>query len=260
VTNGELFRSWEADPIVLAFSALAITAYGLTHRKRISPRSWYFAGAIAIFAVALLSPIDVLSRGYLFSAHMLQHLLLLMAVPPLVLLALSPSTSRGKQSTWRASPVASWGLGVGAMWAWHAPVMCNAAAQSIWVQHLQTLSLLGMGAAFWWPILGPRAERRLDPLSAIIYLFAACIACTILGVLVTFSPIAVCNAFAHPMDKLGALALVRDSWGITAKSDQEIGGLLMWVPTCVGYTGAILAMLARYYAAGNRDDAREVIS
>jgi putative membrane protein len=261
VTNGELLRSWDADPIVLAFGAAAVGVYGYSLRLRLSKRAWFFGAAVALFVVALLSPIDVLARGYLFSAHMLQHLLLLLVVPPLVLLALPPAEARATgRSKARLKPIVAWGLGVGAMWMWHAPVMCNAAARSVGIQHLQTLSLLAMGGAYWWPILSPIPSRRLEPFAAILYLFAACIACTILGIIVTFSPVSVCNAFAHPMDPFGALALVRDQWGITAKSDQEIGGLLMWVPTCVVYTSAILGMLGRYYGGERRPAREEAIS
>jgi len=258
MTNGDLLLSWEADPVVLGFAALSIGGYALTHRAALRRRAWVFGAAALVFVVALLSPIDVLARGYLFSAHMLQHLLLLLVVPPLVLLAFAPVRSRTTSGrAFRIPAIVAWGLGVGAMWAWHAPAMCNAAATSVVVQHFQTLSLLAMGGAFWWPILAPRANHRLEPFAAIMYLFSACIACTILGVIVTFSPVAVCNAFTHTVDRTGALALVRDGWGITAKSDQEIGGLLMWVPTCVVYTSAILGMLGRYYGA-RRPEAEEV--
>ena len=255
MTNLELALSWEADPFVMGFAAVATGAYVAVVRGALTRRAWFFVAALGIFLVALLSPIDVLARGYLFSAHMLQHLLLLLAVPPLALLSLPPAKAGAPGSKWRVAPIVAWGLGVGAMWAWHAPVMCNAAATNVLVQYGQTLSLLAMGGAYWWPILSPRPASRLETFPAITYLFAACLACTILGVIVTFSPVAVCNAFAHPIDRTGALGLVRDGWGITAKSDQEMGGLLMWVPTCVVYTGAILAMLGRYY--GERPAARE---
>jgi cytochrome c oxidase assembly factor CtaG len=116
------------------------------------------------------------------------------------------------------------------------------------VQGLQTVSLVVMGFAFWRPVLAPRTAHRLPAFAAIAYLFAACVACTVLGILVTFSPVEICSAYAHPVDALGALPLLRDGWGLSCKVDQEIGGLLMWVPTCFVYAGAILATLGRYYA------------
>jgi cytochrome c oxidase assembly factor CtaG len=251
-TTELLLRAWDVDPVVIAVCAIALAAYGLALRRYPATRSGYLAAAILAFVLAVASPIGVLARGYLFSAHMLQHLLLVLVVPPLALLSLSPQQTSPKRerSTGRA-PVLQWGLGVGAMWVWHAPILCDAASRSVAVHHLQTLSLIGMGAAFWWPILAPSAERRIAPLAAMVYLFTACIACTVLGVLVTFSPVEVCSVYAHPVDRLGALSLLRGGWGLTPKVDQEIGGLLMWVPACIGYAIGILAMLGRYYAEGN---------
>ena len=259
-TTELLFTAWDRDPFVIALCVAAVAAYALAFRGRVRARAGYFAGAIGVFALALVSPIGVLARGYLFSAHMLQHLLLVLIVPPLVLLSLpsegaprlrvlSPTPSPSTRLT--AAP--QWLLGVGAMWLWHAPTLCDAASRSLAVNRLQTLSLIGMGAAFWWPIFAPRAKRRLAPLAAMLYLFTACIACTILGVLVTFSPVEVCSVYAHPVDRLGALSLLRGGWGLTPKADQEIGGLMMWVPACIGYAVGILAMLGRYY--GEDDDA-----
>jgi cytochrome c oxidase assembly factor CtaG len=138
------------------------------------------------------------------------------------------------------------------MWLWHAPTLCDAASQSVGIHRIQTLSLLAMGGAFWWPILAPGASRRLPPLAAMVYLFTACIACTILGVVVTFSPVAVCSIYVHPVDRLGVLPLLREGWGLGPKADQEIGGLMMWVPACLIYSAAILAMLGRYYREGER--------
>jgi cytochrome c oxidase assembly factor CtaG len=226
-----------------------LALYAWRYRRRLGPRAALFALALGVFFVALASPVAVLARGYLFSAHMLQHLLLMLCVPPLVLLGLPREQVGDPPRRW--SPIehgGSWLAGVGAMWLWHVPVFCNAAATSPAVQGLQTASLVAMGLAFWRPVLAPRTADRLPAFAAIAYLFAACIACTVLGIAVTFSPVEVCSAYAHPIDALGALPLLRDGWGLSCKADQEIGGLLMWVPTCFVYAGAILATLGRYYA------------
>jgi putative membrane protein len=140
-----------------------------------------------------------------------------------------------------------WLAGVGAMWIWHARTLCNAAAVIPTVQSLQTASLIVMGVAFWRPILAPRVEDRLPGLPGVVYLFAACVGCTVLGVLVTFSPVEVCAAYSHPVDTLGVLPLLRSGWGMSCEADQELGGLLMWVPPCLVYAVAILATLGRYY-------------
>lgn len=247
-TTDLLLLAWDHDPFVSGLCLAAIVVYGVAFRGRLRPRAGYFAGAILVVVLALASPIGVLARDYLFSAHMLQHLLLVLVVPALALLSLPaepPATTRPPSPASMA--LAPWFLGVGAMWLWHAPTLCDAASRSLSVRHLQTLSLVGMGTAFWSPIFASRAQRRLAPLAAMLYLFTACVACSVLGILVTFSPIEVCSVYARPVDRLGALSLLREGWGLTPKVDQEIGGLMMWVPACVGYAIGILAMLARYY-------------
>jgi putative membrane protein len=145
------------------------------------------------------------------------------------------------------NPWISWIMGVGAMWLWHVPALCDAAASNPSIHGIQTASLLGMGSLFWWPIVGPQAHERLKPLPGILYLASACIACSLLGIWISFAPVGICPAFMAPADPLGYLPMIRSAWGISPQADQQIGGLLMWVPACLLYLGAILALLARYY-------------
>jgi len=247
-----LTSCWRLDPLALAAIVAAAIAYRVPGRPfglRLLP----FALALLIFVLALASPIGQLADGYLFSAHMLQHLLLVLVVPPLALLGVA-SASREREGRLGAlaarilsRPIVTWGLGVGAMWLWHEQTLCNAASQSAVVHRVQELSLLAMGTAFWWPILAPREDSRLPPLSGAAYLFTACVACTLLGVLITFSPVEVCSVFAHPVDRLGVMPLVRDGWGLTVEKDQQVGGLLMWVPACLVYGVGILGVLGRLF-------------
>jgi len=249
-TTELLLEAWDPGFVVPILCVIALGGYGHRYRGRLTERGIWYALAVALFFVALASPIGVLAKGYLFSAHMLQHLLLVLAVPPLVLLGLprdAQTSSEGVRSA-REQVALPWLAGVGAMWIWHARPLCNAAATLPSVQAIQTASLVVMGLAFWRPILAPRAEDRMPPLLATLYLFAACVACTILGIIVTLSPVEVCSAYMHPDDAMGALPLLRDGWGMSCKADQEVGGLLMWVPACLVYASAILAMLGRYYA------------
>jgi cytochrome c oxidase assembly factor CtaG len=258
MTTGELLRSaWDPGTVVPLSCILALAAYFVHFRRRLEARAGSFVLAIALFFAALASPIGVLARGYLFSAHMLQHLLLTLGVPPLALLGLprereSARPSRPGARAGAIAHVGSWLAGVGAMWIWHARALCNAAAVSAAVQSCQTASLLVMGLAFWRPIFAPRVSARLPAFSVVLYLFAACVACTILGVMVTLSPVEVCSAYMHPVDSLGVLPLLRDGWGLTHQADQEVGGLLMWVPACFVYAAAILATLGRYYGEERR--------
>jgi putative membrane protein len=262
-TEAVLLHCWRWDPLAILVALLALVSYLLGTRASLHPRAPYLAAAVAVVVLAVASPVGTLSDGYLFSAHMLQHLLLVLVVPPLLLLGMGGSlrSEREARKIGRPIPVSSlstwaaWGLGVGAMWLWHAPTLCNAASQSGVVHRVQEVSLMVMGTAYWWPILSPRRSDRLTPLRGIVYLFTACIACTILGIAVTLSPVEVCSVYLHPVDRLGILPLLRSSWGLTADRDQELGGLLMWMPACLVYGGGILGLLGRWYG-GDRASLR----
>lgn len=233
---------WTFDPFAIAVAAGSSVAYARFVR---GGRRSLFVVAVVTLVVALCSPLAFLARGVLFSAHMTQHLLLVLVVPPLVLLSLpheAPSESSEETPGFSFRTLTTWGLGVGAMWIWHAPTLCNAASTSPLTQTAQSLSLLAMGGAFFWPIFGTRAAQRLSTFGALAYLFTACVACTVLGIAITFSPVEICSVFARP-------SAIRDAWNITTKSDQEIGGLLMWVPGCLVYASCIVVMYGRYARA-----------
>ena len=248
MTTRDLLATWDRGLLVPFLCLLALAAYAVHSRRRLQARVAFFGLSVAVFFVALASPIGVLARGYLFSAHMLQHLLLTLAVPPLAFLGL-PRERDGVAREWGAARcLRSWLAGVGAMWIWHAPTLCNAAATNPSVQWLQIGSLLAMGLTFWRPVLAPRLTDRLPVFSALIYLFTACVACTLLGVMVTLSPVEVCQRYRHPVDALSVMPLIRNGWGLSHQADQELGGLMMWVPPCLVYAAAILATIGRYYA------------
>src|SRR5205085_1051174 len=145
--------------------------------------------ALLMFLLAFISPFNALANGYLFSAHMLQHILLVLIVPALLVLSLPRSFSLHSSFAYFTHPLIGWIAGVGAMWLWHAPTLCNAAATSRSVSAIQTISLLLMGTVFWWQVLAPCEQQRLSPLSGIVYLFTACTACSVLGIILTFAPV-----------------------------------------------------------------------
>ncbi|HEY1791771.1 MAG TPA: cytochrome c oxidase assembly protein [Opitutaceae bacterium] len=238
-------------PVGAAALALYLAAFGF--RRRLG----YFAAAVGLALATFMSPVGTLADGYLFSAHMLQHIALLLVVPALALLGLPRAQSLALRPRAAGHPVVAWVAGVGAMWVWHAPALCNAAVTSGPVHALQTVSLLLLGALFWRPILAPREEERLPPPQAILYLFGACVACSVLGIILTLSPVTVCSVYAAPVDRLGLLHTLRDGWGMTPERDQQIGGLLMWVPMCFIYLSAIMAQVARWFAGAGSPEARE---
>lgn len=237
--------TWNAADILVAATSLIAYLTAFRVQRRLS----YLAGALGVFLLTLLSPLNALADGYLFSAHMLQHILLLLIVPALLLLSLPRSLSLAVRARVLGHPFVGWLAGIGAMWFWHAPALCNAAVSSRPVHALQTLSLLVLGTIFWRQILAPGEEERLSPPSAVLYLFSACVTCSVLGIIITFSPVAVCSIYTmQPRDSFGILHTIRAGWGLTPERDQQIGGLLMWVPMCLIYLSAIFAQIARWFA------------
>lgn len=255
--------NWASPVWLVAFALL--TAYGIVFR----PLAWRQLGillfALVLLAFAFVSPIGVLANGYLFSAHIVQHLLLLLVIPLCLLLCLPA----GSLTSWSdrfgldrilGLPLVCWAAGVGAMWFWHVPTLCNAATQTSSLGTLRDVSFLIAGLAFWWPIYSPVLRYRLPPLSGIAYLFSACLGCTLLGIYITFTTVSVCAAFASPIDRIGIMTLLYDA-GLTPGIDQHIGGLLMWVPPCILYVGSIIGLLGRWYSttqyAPDSQDARQ---
>jgi cytochrome c oxidase assembly factor CtaG len=246
-TQQFLTSAWTWNPAAWVGSAAALVAYlwALVINRRIL----FLLAGLGVFLLTLSSPLNALAAGYLFSAHMLQHILLLLIVPALVLMSLPRCVTLGPRSWIIGNPLVGWIAGVSAMWFWHARPLCNAAVSSQLVNTLQICSLLLLGTVFWRQILAPREKERLSPPGAVLYLFSACVACSILGILITFSPVSVCPIYAQPpADRLGILDLIQSNWAITPEKDQQIGGLLMWVPMCLVYLSAILAQLARWFA------------
>ena len=246
-TQQFLVSSWSWDGAAMVFSALAMLAY--VWRFGVNGRMWYLLAAVGAFLLSRISPLNTLAAGYLFSAHMLEHILLLLIVPALALMSLPRQVSLPWGRSLPAHSLMAWLAGVSAMWLWHARPLCNAAVSSRLVSALQIGSLLGLGAIFWRPILAPRETERMSPPGAVFYLFSACVACSVLGILITFSPVKVCPIYLQPPnDNQAVLELIQVGWGITPEKDQQIGGLLMWVPMCLVYLGAIVAQLARWFA------------
>ncbi len=197
-------------------------------------------GAFLVLGVALISPLEALS-GLLFSAHMVQHLLIMIVAAPLLVLslpvvaglwALPTSARKAVAQGWlRAkalrnvvhtltNPVLAWTLFVATFWVWHTPGLYEAALRSNVVHGLEHLTFLATSLLFWWTLLQPVGHRRLGRGAAILYLFAASLQGGALGALITFSPTPWYGAYARTTEALGRSAL----------GDQQLAGLLMWLP------------------------------
>lgn len=242
-----------SSPVWLAI-IIATVIYGLRFASD-RRRAIAFAAAMFFLAMAFLSPLGVLADGYLFSAHMTQHLLLLLIIPLFLTLSLpDPEVFAERVSPQTLSilhriaiPTVGWIAGLGTMWFWHIPSLCNAATEHALLGFVRSGTFLMAGMLFWWPVYGPVMKSRLPSPAAMIYLFSACLGCTLLGIYITFSTVSVCPAFANPTDRIGILTMLYKS-GFTPRIDQQLAGLLMWVPPCMLYVGAILSVLRRWFA------------
>ena len=119
-TKQSFLTAWTWNPLVLIIAGVGLAAYLFVFRAEGRP-TWLLL-AMSVFVLTLVSPLNALARGYLFSAHMLQHILLLLIVPAYFVLSLPRSLSL-RWPRFFAHPVVGWIAGVGAMWVWHWPTL-----------------------------------------------------------------------------------------------------------------------------------------
>jgi putative membrane protein len=258
-----VLSAWSWEPSVLAGTGLLLAAYAV-ESWRTAPRerptrlhTAAFFGALAALGLALLSPLDVLADRYLFSAHMLQHLLLVMAVPPLMLIGVPTRWLHGIRESPLAVAERALGQPLVALAAftlclavWHVPELYEAALANERLHVLEHLTFLATASMFWWPVVQPRvASAQLGYLGRMVYLFVAAVPSSALGALLTLAPTPLYPTYAVATDQGDALqlrALLRGSWGLTPLADQQLGGLLMWVPGGLVYLLAIWIISLRW--------------
>ncbi|MGH9484851.1 MAG: cytochrome c oxidase assembly protein [Terriglobales bacterium] len=239
---------WVFEPTVISGCAALVTAYFgayyLTgaHRERqwhFWPRAITFLVAMIVLLLALISPLDPLGETRLFSAHMVQHLLLLEVVAPLWVLGLPvPVAQRllrlpglaGIEKRCR-DPRLSWPIGFFTLAFWHIPFFYDLALASDGLHALEHISFLVSAFIFWWPVVSPLAGHRMPTVSSILYLFGRMAANLMLGVVVIALPVGIYAAYAHRVLPL--------PFGLTPYQDKEIGGYLMWLPSLVVDVAAV---------------------
>lgn len=275
VTPGDVWRAWSIDPWVLIGIGVAGWLYA-----RGTSRVWRRAGAgrgialwqlrchaggLLVLFIALVSPLDALGNT-LFSVHMLQHELLIAVAAPLLVLgsplvayvwALPMQLRRAAgrsarrepfRTAWHGltHPLTAWTLHAAAVWLWHAPALYQATLTSDLVHALQHLSFFGTALLFWWVLLRP-GRQRLGYGIAVPYLFTTAVYGSALGALLTLASTPWYPAYTERARL----------WGMTGLEDQQLGGLIMWVPFGVLYTAAALALLAAWLRVlESRDPAR----
>jgi putative membrane protein len=254
--DGFILSAWDFDSSIVFGCIGLLAAYVAASRGDYARAPWFVAG-VAVMFLALVSPLDALADHYLFSAHMVQHLLLILVVPPLLILGLPPRmierllAIRGMAKTELIlrRPALAWIIGMGLEWLWHLPALYNLALGSEGIHAVEHLLFLVGATIFWWPIFAPLERCRLAPLVAMLYLAAGAVAGSLLGILLTFANPGLYPAYLKPNDVYGILGIIRDNWGITPAIDQQIGGLLMWVPGGAVFLTAILTVMARWYSS-----------
>jgi putative membrane protein len=258
----DLWAAWNWDLLLLASLALAGWLYGrgvatLWRRQGLGQgvRCWQvgaFAGGLAVLGVALISPLAALS-GALFSAHMVQHLLLIIVAAPLLVLgapaalwfwALPQPYRRplARSRPWRwwqtslvwlGNPLAATLLHALAVWLWHAPRLYEAALAAQWIHRLEHLAFLGSALLFWHGLL-PRPGRGARGYGVgILMTFATAMQSGLLGALLTFA-----RTPWYPTYGVSTWA-----WGLAPLADQQLAGVIMWAPAGGLYLVVTLVLL-----------------
>lgn len=188
-----------------------------------------FAAALLVLGVALNGPLHNLSDYYLFSAHMVQHLVLMLLFPPLLLYGtpawvvrplVRPDWVR-RVATAITRPLPAAAIFTAPTALWHFPVFYEAALRNHNLHILQHLVFLVTAVLMWWPILSPMPELpRLSYPGQMLYLFLLGIPMSVMGALITLAGDAL-----YPFYTTAPRV-----WGLAPLVDQQIGGLIMWVP------------------------------
>jgi putative membrane protein len=212
----------------------------------------YFGLGWCALVFALVSPVHAWG-SMLFSAHMTQHELLMLVAAPLLVLGrpIVPflwalpkpwaltlahlSKFKPWEKTWRAisNPLVAWIIHAIVLWSWHVPFLFQASLESESVHALQHASFLFSALLFWWAVIHGR-RRALGFGLAVLYMFTTALHSGLLGALLTFA-----NSLWYP-----AYAERTAAWGLTPLQDQQLGGLIMWVPAGLVYIAAGLALFA----------------
>lgn len=260
---------WTFEPWVVACLALSIGLYlagyarlrvrGARGRRDRALRLVSFVTGWIALVIALVSPLHSLSEA-LFSAHMLQHEIFMLVAAPLLVIgrplavwlwAFPPRARQGISAAtrsawintpwrWLTMPAVAWVLHAAALWCWHAPRFFEAALASEGIHTLQHTSFLGTALLFWWTVFRPASEdgSRSHSAHAMLSLFTTMVHTGALGALLTLAP-----EVWYPSCIESTLAL-----GFDPLQDQQLGGLVMWVPGGLAYLVGGLLVGARWLA------------
>lgn len=227
----ELWSRWNFDPALLIVLA-ALVIWHATHARVFelgSPR-WRRVSFIAgwvLTTLSFVSPLCALGVA-LFSARVTQHMLLALCAAPLI--ALAHLARARPRSGVEASPVLAGGVFAVALWVWHLPSLYDATLQSSLLYWLMHASIGGTALLFWLSILSPSKGFALARIGAG---FMAIVQMGLLGALITVAPRVLYRSHLA----------TAPAWGLDALEDQQLGGLIMWVPAGVTLLVATLILV-----------------
>jgi len=252
--------SWNFEPGLVIFLVVSAVVYGAGVQrvwrsagtgKGISrgQAGAFLAGWLALIA-ALVSPVDTLSDSLLW-VHMVQHELLMVVAAPLMALS-SPLVAgvwafrlRAPHTFhafgWLTAPAFVFLLHAFALWTWHLPSLYDAALEHEGVHIAQHICFFSSACLFWWGMLHGR-YGRLGYGAAVIYMFATAMHSGVLGALLTVAP------YPWYRDYVTTTAV----WGYTPLQDQQVAGLIMWIPASLVFLVAGLAFLAAWLSESER--------
>ncbi len=222
-------------------------------------------GGLMSIMVALVSPLASLAQA-LFLAHMVQHMLLMMVAPPLLLLADplpeilwglprtvrlrlghllvsgAPLRTAVQRLTWAP---AAWLISAVALWMWHLPAAYEAALRVDVFHDLEHGVFFWAGVLFWWPVInpGPHVRGQIPYMLRIVYLILGAFQKGLLGLLLTMSPLVLYDSYAS----------TAPVWGLSPLEDQAWGGVIMWGVGGAIDMAAVLVLLFKFFSLGERE-------
>jgi len=271
-TPETLWSSWNLDPLIAIGLLLGTWLYlrGVAALWRSAGTGsivqrwqvWAFAGGFGSLLVALVSPLDALGAA-LFSAHMVQHVILFL-LAPMLFAAARPETAmawaipvpyrkavlsgihrqpvvRGVRSL-LSNPVAIWMLFTGILWIWHVPALYDAALRSDLVHQVEHLSFLLAAFLFWSWLLRSSAGRSSRGGLAVLFVFTSVIQSGLLGAILTFAGTTLYE---------GHLPYT-EAWSLTGIEDQQLAGLIMWIPMGLWFTATIVFVFVAWLRDADR--------
>lgn len=260
---------WTWEPTVLLGIAALIAVYVLAWRRGVLSRSddvapwfgsptfrvWFFATGVLVGFLALASPIDTGGDQYLFSLHMVQHLLLMIVAPPLCLLGIvGMRLPFNPPGFWRRSWVVlvhPWSATLifsTVLLVWHIPSLYDATLTTEPIHVFEHVSFIAVGVIYWWPIIDPGRgrdpQRWVSPFSKIAMLVGSGIPPTVLGLIFTIAP----HAFYDFYVRAPRL------WRLSPVVDQQLAGVVMFGAGNLIYFAAVVAVFWRVFGDPARDE------